>query len=262
MASGSPSRRRTISTTGARVDSSRTGPERTAEARSTKSCTDAYDIAASSPTSHGGSPSGGRTQSDSPSTPSGSRLVASTRSVGQDARRSSTSRAVASSRCSQLSTTSRYGPALSVATRSEKSSVPRRASRVRSRTMASRRSRAARNAGRTPLSSRTGASSTSEAPPPWAACHARPTSVASRVLPAPPGPTTVASRLPVSTPRTRSVSASRPRKLVSPARRPGRRPMGGWTPGTSSRSSATWRSRSAGEGSVPRVSARVVRSRS
>ena len=131
----------------ASVDSSRTSPERTAEARSTNSCTAAYDIASSSPTSHGGRPSGGRTQSDSPSTPSGSRLVASTRSSGHEARRSSTSRAVASSRCSQLSTTSRNGPALSVATSSEKSSVPRRASRVRSRTIASRRSRAREEGG-------------------------------------------------------------------------------------------------------------------
>ena len=103
-------------------------------------------------------------QSDSPSMPSGSRLVASTRTPGSGARRSATSAAAASTRCSQLSTTSRQRRRRQRRDQGG-SSVPRRASPGAAR---GRRPRGRRGRRGAPARGRrgrvTGASSTNQTP--------------------------------------------------------------------------------------------------
>ena len=93
MGSGWPSRRRQISVTAGRVAASSAKPGRTAAARSAKSCTAS------------GSASASTGCSTSPGTPSGSRLVASTRRRGHAVSRVSASAATSATRCSQLSST-------------------------------------------------------------------------------------------------------------------------------------------------------------
>ena len=105
MASGMPSSRRQISLTAAAFPAVSAKPGRACAARSANSRTASAPAASATarPASSAGSPSEGTSQQTSPSAPSGSRLVASTRSSG--AARSSVriSPAAAASTCSQLS---------------------------------------------------------------------------------------------------------------------------------------------------------------
>ncbi len=113
MASGSPSSRRTISTTGP-MEVARSTSAPTARARSSSSRTAALAATCSGWASPAGRVSGDSGNRVSPSTPSGSLLVASTRTPGQRPRMSATSDAAASTTCSQLSTTSRQVASASV----------------------------------------------------------------------------------------------------------------------------------------------------
>ncbi len=146
-----------------------------------------------------GRPASGHTRS--PPMPSTSRDVASTRRRDVRPSRSSTTAATASTTCSQLSSTSSFGRA-SIQLASCSSPTPS----------------AAAMAGRTPASSSTPSSPTHHAS--TAAPSA--TSVARRVLPTPPGPTTVTSRSSASAAATPWSSAARPTKLVSGRRMVGR----------------------------------------
>ncbi len=94
IASGRPSRRWQISATTSPLAGFTVNPSRTAAARSANSVT------ASEP------PSGGTGMTTSPARPSHSRLVARIRSSGQFCSSAADSAATASTRCSELSSTS------------------------------------------------------------------------------------------------------------------------------------------------------------
>ena len=117
MASGRPSSRRTISVTWATVVSSTQKPALTACARSISRRTAGWSIASTAETPTGGRPSGGSTQSASPTMPSGSRLVVRMRTSGQPASSWSMRTATGPIRCSQLSTSSRQSASASTSNR-------------------------------------------------------------------------------------------------------------------------------------------------
>ncbi len=178
--------------------------------------TDSFDRsrASGSSPSERGSSSGGIRSRCSPGTDSGSRLVAMTRTPDPVRSRSVTSCAAARSRCSQLST---------------RSSTSRSRTDERSRSRGSvaawsRRSRPSRAALATSAGSVTSASSTSHAPSRKPRARSVPIRSARRVLPTPPGPTRVISRVVRSSFRSSAISRRRPMKLaVSAGRFPGRR---------------------------------------
>src|SRR5215212_1240041 len=165
-----------------------------------------------------GALSGGTGHLSSPSTPSSSRLVANTRKRGHESSRTSTSRAVASNRCSQLSTTRSNSllPKTSV-------SVSTSGSSGRSGT-----STASATALGTSASSESGANSTSHTPSGYASRRSRDTSRARRVLPEPPAPVSVSSLLISSSRLTSSISRSRPMKLLLGAGRLCREVLRSW----------------------------------
>ncbi len=125
--------------------------------------------------------------------------------AGQARSRSSASAAHASSRCSQLSSTTRARPAaMNPATVA-----------VAARPSSSGRPMARATATGTTSASVSGAKSTSHPPAGNPVSIAAATCSASRVFPAPPAPVKVTSRLRASRRRTSFISASRPTKLVS-----------------------------------------------
>ncbi len=185
-ASGSPSRCRQISPTSAAGSST---PGRAARARCTKSSTEvAWE-------------SSGRAYTDSDVSPSGARLVARTRS-SLDRDTSAWTRAAApATTCSQLSSTSSAGPAPSAPTMPLSTSPPLAYGRPSPAPTAEATSPATSSSAVTPASGTkctTGCSA------------ARLTAWERRVLPSPPGPTTVTTRASRSSPVTAARSASRP----------------------------------------------------
>ncbi len=175
--------------------------------------------------------------------PSGSRLVASTRRSGQAASSRCTRAAVSAIRCSQLSTTTS-------SRRSRSAAASRSTGSCRvfgdGNSPVSRSPSAARTACGTSDPSVSGARSTKHASSGAAA------SIATRVLPMPPGPVRVTSRAVPSSSRTRSSSSARPTKLVSWAGTPVAR--AGSAPRIARGVSA-----SSGDGSAPSSSASVLR---
>jgi hypothetical protein len=257
IASGSPSSRRQISTTAVTLSWVTAKPGWTATARSANSRTTGWAMASPAEAPGSGRPSGGTGHRASPRIPSGSRLVASTRSLGQRPSRLSTSRAAASITCSQLSSTSSVWVADSASTRRL---IASRGMAGGSSNPTSRRPSALVTACGTSPGSVTAASSTSHAPPGTSSAILAATVVASRVFPAPPGPTSVTRRPSLSCLSICACSCSRPTKLVRATRRlpRGRVPLG--RSGTRSpRRTARCASRSSGPGSVPSSSASSLR---
>ena len=144
---------------------------------------------------------GGLLSVHSPPTPSGSRLVARRRRLGQAARSTLASTAHASMRCSQLSRTSNVR-------RSHRNSI-RESSTERPGADSTPRTLATVSATSSALES--GARSTRKS-----SARTRAVSSASRVLPDPPAPVSVTSRCSRSRRLTRLLPRSRPMKLVSP----------------------------------------------
>ena len=204
-ASGSPSRRRQISTTAAAFSSVSANEGSADTARSTNSCT-AGDAATAfmSGSSESGSASGSTDRTHSPVTPSGSRLVARTCTPGHDARRRATSRAASSTMCSQLSKTS-------------SSALSRRNSMIESSTERCWRccmSSTVATALDVDASSLTPASSTITTPSANSSCKSSAARNASVVFPTPPGPTRVTSASCGTSALSASISASRPTRWV------------------------------------------------
>ena len=193
--------------------------------------------------------------------PSGSRLVASTRSSGHSPSSCSARLALASMTCSQLSR-------MSTARRSARPSRNRlSASRgeidvPRSSRWISRSPTLPSTACGTSAPDVTPASSASQMPSGARSTIVCADSAARRVLPAPPGPTSVTSRLCSSDLAMRATSSSRPMKLVSCALRLVLRAAGAGAGASSPRSTARWVCCSSGDGSTPSSSARRTRSRS
>ena len=108
MANGMPSSRRHTPAIAVAFSGVSAKPDALLRPRSMNSRTDSYP--SSSPTVGGrpgsGAESGGTERLTSAANSRGSRLVASNRNLGHESRRASTSRAAASMRCSQLSSTS------------------------------------------------------------------------------------------------------------------------------------------------------------
>ena len=152
----------------------------------------------------------------SPGADSGSRLVATTRTPGAALAISLTRREAASSRCSQLSSTSNSSLLSRYPSRRDAGSVA----------AWSRRSRAAITVLATRPGSRTSASSTSHAPAGNALARSLAARMARRVLPTPPGPTRVTIRAVASLFRRSASSRLRPTKLVGSAGRLPRRRTG------------------------------------
>jgi hypothetical protein len=216
-----PSRRPQISATERAFAAVSVKPGRARRDRSVNSCT-ASNRPSSSLLSCAltGNDSDGTRQVTSPGTPSGSRLVARSRSRGQASRSRSATSAQRRARCSQLSSTSSSARSPIAAARPSRSlAAP-----------AARTDNAAAIAPETWPGSVSGASSTSHTPSgrpptrPAAACSAN------RVLPQPPEPVSVTRRCPASRPATLASSSRRPTKLVSCTGRlwrPGSRVCGG-----------------------------------
>ena len=248
MASGIPSRARQTRTIVDKVRASTARSLRTAPARSRSNRTAGEDSISPGPASPSGKASGPTGHSASPVMPSGSRLVARIRSRRHSPSTRSANFAAASITCSQLSRISSASrsriAAMSPSARSALGAAPSRASRSPSPVSV---------ACATSPSAPMAASSTSQAPSGRSPSSVRAVSVASLVLPEPPGPIRVVSRCPVMSSRTAATSASRPTKLVSSARKlvfrfSSRRP-------NSPRSSATCNADSSGDGSTPSASA-------
>ena len=181
-----------------------------ATARSTNRRTASYRVSASGgsgcPASRGaGRESEGTRQAVSPAMPRASRLVARTVACGQARSRASARRAQASRRCSQLSSTSsrRLGRSASVSVATS------------GRPGSSRTPTAAATAWGTRAGSARAPSSASHTPSGWASRASAATWSARRVLPVPPGPVSVSSRVASRSRRTSACSRSRPTKLVS-----------------------------------------------
>ena len=119
MARGSPSRRRQICATAAAFSSPNANEGRTAWVRSTNNRIASLAAATARVTGlpASGSVSAGTSQARSPPIPSASRLVAMMRSRGQLFSNESASRAQASTRCSQLSSTSSASQSRSASSR-------------------------------------------------------------------------------------------------------------------------------------------------
>ena len=173
----------------------------------------ANSAAASEPARPSASPatsdSGGTVTVRSPATASRSRLVASTRTPGQAASSRSANAATTASRCSQLSSTS----------------SDRRAARC----SATASSSGCRGRSETPSTdatawatkpSRTGTRSAKAQPDGNDGAASRVTATARRVLPTPPGPTSVTRWASRRAARTAARSRSRPTKLVHCTGRP------------------------------------------
>ena len=148
---------------------------------------------------------------NSPGTPRGSRLVATTQRPGSAPTRAWASAAASSMTCSQLSRTmTRERPvrwrAMSSAVDPEGWSSPRAGPET---------PRTAAAAGATAAGSVTPASSTSQAPPECRSRRRAAAATARRVLPTPPGPINVTKRLEPIALSTCSSSVLRPRKLLS-----------------------------------------------
>ena len=193
MASGSPSRRRHSSPTADSAASVGSHGAPADSARWRKSCTAGAICTSTSPL---GRPSPPRTSSRSPSRPSGSRLVATTRNGSAPPSNRLTNRATPSRTCSQLSRTRRAGrPAKPTAAASGEATPS------------------------WPLTSCTPApvgraeSSAVTTPPGNRSARERATSVTSRVLPLPPGPVTVTNGASETSSTSWSCSASRPRNV-------------------------------------------------
>ena len=189
MASGRPSTRRHSSTTAGRSAGPTTAPA--SRQRWKNSCTDGHDSGSRSGT---GTASGARGSTDSPGISSGDRLVARIVGCWQAPRICTSHRAAASSRCSQLSTTRSTGRSAGELRRASKESNP---------------SCAARAPG-TPASSSTRVRSTYPAPIENIGATVSAPARASAVLPTPPGPTTVTSRLVRNRSSSSCSSRSRP----------------------------------------------------
>src|SRR6266545_4206139 len=132
MASGSPSRRRHTSPTGAALAAVTANPGRTAAARSAKRRT-AAKSSGSAPFPAGGAGSGPTGASTSPVNASGSRLVARIRTPGHAPSTCSARCALAATRCSQLSSrrSSAPAPPNAASSRSSGSCGSRVSSRIR-----------------------------------------------------------------------------------------------------------------------------------
>src|SRR5215472_5513398 len=202
-----PSSRRHRSRTAAAFPASTVKPGTTAAARSLSSQTASApssrctEISSPSP----GSDIGGTTILTSPATPKACRPVARTCSSGQDLVRAAARTAQASSRCSQLSNTSRRRLPARYSVSNDSDSPPDRSCTPS----------ALKTACVTSSGSRIEASETSQVPsgnPRDISAAAR---SASRVLPAPPVPVRVSSRVVVSRRFTSRSSCRRPTKLVS-----------------------------------------------
>ena len=230
MASGIPSSRRTMSATRPR-SVGRTAPRRTRAARSRNTST-AGDRAGSVAVPRDGVGSGARRKMCSAASPRGSRLVTSTASRGQAASSLATRSRAASRRCSQLSTTNSLDPSPSRAEQAARTSPRLTVSPI-----------ASARANGTAAGSMTGASSSTVA-----VSTRRATSIATRVFPIPPGPTTVTSRSDASSRCSAATSASRPNSGV--AGRTGGSPVLAGRPATppATARSAAFR---AGDGSRP-----------
>ena len=196
IARGIPSRRSQISAITARSPSEGENAASAASARSQNSRTPS--VAADND---------GTAHTRSPATPSGSRLVASTVTVGHDSVTRPTSSAAASSRCSQLSRiTSRRRPRRASTTLS-----------TRDRPSWGRIDRMAATACATAAGSATGASSHNHTPSGNLSATIPPASSARRVLPTPPTPVSVISRRSGTSAARRSSSSPWPTKLVAAA---------------------------------------------
>jgi hypothetical protein len=207
IARGRPSSRRQIHKTPAAFSSETRKDGRTSCARCSNSVT-ASDLARAAAVGAGsafGSDSGGTCQLSSPSTPSASRLVARTTRAGQDASRYSATSAAASAMCSQLSsTTSTRWSAICSATASAASwpGVSGTPSWVAM-------------ACPTMAWSLIWASATQCTPAGKLSPAVFAAASASRVLPAPPGPVRVISRLRSKASTTSPSSLARPTSGVS-----------------------------------------------
>ena len=208
MASGTPSRRRHSSAIAAVESASRAKSGAAARARSMNgriaSLVTSAPGSASAPAA--GTDSGGTDRTTSPSMPSGWRLVARILSSGHARSSASARTAQASSRCSQLSSTSR-------------ASCDRRRSTIIAtgqRPESSRRSSEAATDCATSAGRATPASSTRKATSVESAVASAVMALAARrLLPTPPGPVRVSRRPVARALRIRSSSRRRPTKLVS-----------------------------------------------
>ncbi len=158
-----------------------------------------------------GKRSEGTRQVTSPGTPRPSRLVARIRRSGQQPSSLVASSADAASRCSQLSSTSSRRCGRSTRIRRCARSAPARSSTPAARATAAQ----TRSGSGTPLRSTRFTPSAN----PGAATAAP--SIASRVLPTPPAPTRVTSRLAARCPVTSVTSRSRPTREVNGSGKPG-----------------------------------------
>ena len=164
-------------------------------------------------------PSGAQLTTLSPGMPSGSRLVASTRSRGQEASSRSTTSAAGSITCSQLSTSSNASRGRSHSTsRSIGSTGSPLAGHVDDVPVEQTVDGAERLHHAGQLGHRREVHEPGAELRTSAAVDRSTTSVASRVLPAPPGPTIVTSRPLASCLDSRATSSSRPTSRVNGAR--------------------------------------------
>ncbi len=207
MASGMPSRRAQIWDTAAAVASVSANSALAAVARSTKSRIASTRASSSRDSARAvsGSAIGGTPRTASPATPSASRLLARIVTSGPPRSTASARLAQASSRCSQPSK-------MSSARRPRRwsTSVSRSGRPASSRTSSARPRTAATCSG-----SAIEPNSRSQTPSghrPWSAA---PTSSARRVLPLPPGPVSVSSRLVSMRRLASSIRRSRPMNVVS-----------------------------------------------
>ena len=244
MASGMPSSRRQMVATAAAVSAASVNDGWARLARSTNSRTESMSArAARSSTS--GTVRAGTGQVTSPGRPSGSRLVASTVSSPASTSASATKAAAASMTCSQLSRTNRVGAPATVA-----ASWP-----AAERPGCSRAPRADNTAPATACGSSMGPSSIHQTPPGCLAPASPATASASRVLPTPPGPSSVTRRPDSTSSTTASTSSRRPTSGVSGTGRRGstaRAGGSGWSGGPAAAAISAARS----PGSSSRASAR------
>ena len=215
IASGRPSRRRQICRTAAALSSVTRNDGRTSWARCSKrrTASEPPSAAAVAVTTAppGGSDSGGTGQLHSPSTPSGSRLVARIDSAGQATSSRSARPATAAARCSQLSSTisvRRPDTCAAIASAASCPGVSGAPSWLAT-------------VWPTDAGSAAGASSTQQTPPGKVSPATAAAASASRVLPVPPGPVRVSSLVVASSCRTSRNSLARP---TSDVRRTGGRP--------------------------------------
>ncbi len=212
MASGMPSSRATSRPASGTESPSRVNRGSARRARSANSATAGPPASGCSPGPATGS--GASRNRASPAMPSGSRLVASTRTSSAAGRNVPQSSATAASTCSQLSSTSNACCLARLASSDSVMDSPG----------ACRTPSAAATAGITSAGSGTVASSTSHTPSANRPATRRATSLASLVLPTPPGPVTVTSRYSCTRSASFASSAARPTRLDRSATNPCRLP--------------------------------------